>query len=117
MTPNPIFNDGRLRPGIYKIQNIYTETFLDIKVHSRELCCRPAGRLGEGRGIVRPISFIWDSRIRRLEVGCQTAWGRIHDTEGKPNPFKTISTTVCNQGLVQFDPGEPEQFCTPLDGI
>lgn len=47
-----IFEHGELRPGIYKIQNIYSETFLDIEVHSRDVRCRPAGSLGEGRGIV-----------------------------------------------------------------
>jgi len=48
-----IFKDGKLNPGIYTIQNLYTETFLDFEVHSREVCCRPAGDLGEGRGVVR----------------------------------------------------------------
>ena len=48
-----IFENGNLKPGIYKIQNIYTETFLDIEVHSREMCCRPKRDLGEGRGLVR----------------------------------------------------------------
>jgi len=51
-TSPSVFEDGKLRPGIYKIQNIYTETFLDIDIHSRDVCCRPAGSLGEGRGIV-----------------------------------------------------------------
>ncbi|KAF9648157.1 hypothetical protein BDM02DRAFT_2342502 [Thelephora ganbajun] len=46
-----IFKDGKLKPGIYKIQNVYTETYLDIEVHSREMCCRPAKDLGEGRGL------------------------------------------------------------------
>ena len=48
-----IFEGGKLKPGIYKIKNIYTETFVDIEVHSREICCRPAKDLGEGRGLVR----------------------------------------------------------------
>ena len=58
MTPNStgeslsIFKDGKLKPGIYKIQNIQTENYVDIEVHSRELCCRPAKDLGEGRGLV-----------------------------------------------------------------
>ena len=47
-----IFEDGRLKAGIYKIQNIYTETFLDIELFSRGVCCRPAKDLGEGRGLV-----------------------------------------------------------------
>ena len=48
-----IFKDGKLKPGTYKIQNICTETFLDIEIHSRGVCCRPARDLGEGRGLVR----------------------------------------------------------------
>jgi len=52
MTLNSIFKDGKLKPGIYQIQNIEAETYLDIEVHSREMCCRPARDLGEGRGVV-----------------------------------------------------------------
>ena len=54
-----IFKDGKLKPGIYKIQNILSETYLDIEVHSRKVCCRPAKDLGEGRGLVsRYPSFL-----------------------------------------------------------
>jgi len=48
-----ILQDGKLKPGIYKIQNIQSETYLDIEVPLREVCCRPAKDLGEGRGFVR----------------------------------------------------------------
>jgi hypothetical protein len=47
-----IFKDGKLKPGIYKIQNLYAQTYMDIHEHSRYLCCRPAKALGEGRGLV-----------------------------------------------------------------
>ena len=47
-----ILEGGRLKPGIYKIQNVSTETYLDIEVQTREVCCRPAKDLGEGRGLV-----------------------------------------------------------------
>ena len=47
-----IFEGGKLKPGTYKIQNIFSETFLDVEVHSRELLCRPS--LKEGMGLVRP---------------------------------------------------------------
>ena len=50
-----IFEGGRLKPGIYKIQNLYSQTYLDIHEHSRETCCRPAHNL-EGKGLVRPLS-------------------------------------------------------------
>jgi hypothetical protein len=48
-----IFKDGKLKPGIYKIQNLYTQTYIDIHEHSRQVCCRPATTLGEGKGLVR----------------------------------------------------------------
>lgn len=50
-----IFKDGKLKPGIYKIQNLYTQTFMDVQEHSRDVCCRPATLLAEGMGLVRPV--------------------------------------------------------------
>ena len=46
-----VLEDGKLKPGIYKIQNIVGQTYVDIRDHSRELCCRPAAAL-EGNGLV-----------------------------------------------------------------
>ena len=51
--PPSILQDGKLKPGIYKIWNVYTETYADIEVHSRSVCCRPAQDLKEGNGLVR----------------------------------------------------------------
>jgi hypothetical protein len=51
--PSSIFQDGILKPGVYKIQNLYAETYLDVHLHSMELCCRPAKDLESGRGLVR----------------------------------------------------------------
>ena len=56
MTASSIFEGDQLKPGVYKIKNAHAETFLDIEMPSREVCCRPAGSLGEGRGIVRRFS-------------------------------------------------------------
>jgi hypothetical protein len=47
-----ILNDGRIKPGIYKIQNIFSQTYLEIWEHSKELCCRPAAALEDGKGLV-----------------------------------------------------------------
>ena len=58
-----IFQDGKLKPGIYKIQNIQSETYLDIEVHLRELCCRPSKDLGEGRGFVCRYPLICGSYL------------------------------------------------------
>lgn len=45
--------DGKVKPGIYRIQNIAGHTYLDIREESKELCCRPITVL-EGKGLVRP---------------------------------------------------------------
>ena len=58
-----IFDNGKLKPGIYKIQNLSAQTYMDVQEHLREICCRPAAALGEGRGLVR--LFKW-SAIRCL---------------------------------------------------
>lgn len=49
---SPIFENGSLKSGIYKIQNLFSDTYLDIHHHSMQLCCRPARDLEEGRGLV-----------------------------------------------------------------
>jgi len=43
-----------LKPGIYKIQNLFSQTYMDIHERTREVCCRPATNLAEGEGLVRP---------------------------------------------------------------
>ena len=40
--PMSIFAYGKLKAGTYKVQNLASETYLEILEHSRELCCRPA---------------------------------------------------------------------------
>ena len=46
-----VFRDGRIKPGIYKIQNVVGQTYVDIRDHNRELCGRPVTTL-EGKGLV-----------------------------------------------------------------
>ena len=46
-----VFKDGRLKPGVYKIQNVVGQTYVDLREYTRELCCRPATAL-EGGGLV-----------------------------------------------------------------
>ena len=64
MAPNPtgnslsIFQDGKLKPGIYKIQNLSTQNFLDIKEDTRDVFCLPATLLGEGRGLVCSVQWL-----------------------------------------------------------
>ena len=40
--PMSIFVDGKLKPGTYKVQNLASQTYLEILERSKELCCRPA---------------------------------------------------------------------------
>ena len=106
MTPHStndssIFKDGKMKPGIYKIQNINTETYLDIEVHKREVCCRPAKDLGEGRGLVSryPPSVVhasdnqkWD--IKQFGAGYTVQWVSLPISSG------AISATICEHHRV-----------------
>ena len=71
--PTSILQNGKLKAGIYKIQNLRTETYLDIEVHLREVCCRPVKDLGEGRGLVRPIGIsrlLFAPDDKKWEIKC-----------------------------------------------
>ena len=48
-------SSSNLKPGVYRIQNLYSGTYLDIHEHSRELCCRPLRGIEPGKGLVSPI--------------------------------------------------------------
>lgn len=50
-------------------------------------------------------------------MGHQKVWGWVHGTEGELHSLDAISATERKQHRTQFEPGEPEQFCTPLDGL
>jgi len=120
MTPNPtdesssILQDGKLKSGIYKIWNISTETYADIEVQSRNVCCRPAQNLGEGNGLVRSFhqfvvhasnDYKWEIKplgtgysVRRVSASMWT---------------DTISAILSSDRReVQVEPGKPDQFCT-----
>jgi len=93
MTPNStsdsssIFKDGKLKPGTYKIRNIQSETYLDIEVHSREVCCRPTKDLEEGRGFWEIKSFGGGYVAQVVKV-----------EPGEPDQFCTLPT----EGLTDY---------------
>jgi len=64
-----IFKNGKLKPGIYKIQNLFSETYLDIHQHSNKLCCRPARDLEDGKGLWEIKGFGTGYTVRRVELG------------------------------------------------
>ena len=77
--PPSIFEDGKLKPGTYKIQNLHNDAYLDIHEHSaREVHLRPTQDLGEGKGLVRqyrlPVARIVHLTIR----------------SGKSNPLELV---------------------------
>jgi len=50
--PSSIFKDGKVKPGVYKIQGLYHQNYLDIQEHSKQLWCYPARDLEDGKGLV-----------------------------------------------------------------
>ena len=77
-----IFKDEKLRPGIYMIQNIVSQTCVDIQGYTGELCGRPAAVL-EGKGLVGPC-FHWLPPSHRwlYLVGNSPFGTRIYHTQG-----------------------------------
>jgi len=71
-----IFENGKLKPGIYKIQSLKSETYVDIELDARGVCGRPTGDLGEGRGL-------WE--IKSLGAGYTVQYVE----PGKPQQFCT----------------------------
>jgi len=64
-----ILEDGELKPGIYKIQNISSKTFLDYEVHTRELCCRLVNELEEDKGLVSWAPFLLRGSCLKVRSG------------------------------------------------
>ena len=56
-----IFKDGKVKPGIYKIQNLYHQGYVDIQEYSRKL--HTSRDLENRRGLVRSPSNICCSHI------------------------------------------------------
>ena len=51
-----LFQGGKLKPGIYKIRNIVSRTYVDTKDDLRELCGRPSSALEGVRGQVSSLT-------------------------------------------------------------
>ena len=63
MSSSSILKGGKLKPGIYKIQNLVGQTFVEMKEDARQLCCRPAMVLSGGDGLVRSPGFLFAKDI------------------------------------------------------
>ena len=50
-----ILTDGKLKPGVYRIQNLAGQTFVEMQEGPRQLCCRPEAALSGRDGLVRSI--------------------------------------------------------------
>ena len=76
-----IFKDGKLKSGIYKIQNIVSQTYVDIREHNKELCGRPATVL-EGKGLVGSCPHSTPIVLSLPSVGNSSFWSWIYYTQG-----------------------------------
>ena len=79
--PGSILKDGKLKPGVYKIQNIVGQTYVDIREHAKELCCRPATVL-EGKGLVGSCPHLTPIVLSLPSVGNSSFWSWIYYTQG-----------------------------------
>lgn len=107
-----IFRDGKLKPGVYKIRNTASHTYVDIQDNQKDLCCRPLSVLGDkGQVIWRPTR----PKPCRLTAcsGKLSRW--VQDT---PYAGYGIQSLFGLSTLTQpqLESGGPDQFCTVLDG-
>jgi hypothetical protein len=112
-----IFENGRLKQGVYKIQNLSSETYLDIHKSSQETCCRPARDLEDGRGLVRlyQSSLIHISNDSKWEI---KHFGIGYTVRRVSIPIKLpVAVPPIDQRGFQVEPGKPDQFCTPMNGV
>jgi len=77
-----IFQDGQLKPGIYKIRNTVSKTYVATKGEPRQLCGRPSTCLVSGEGEVRPLHDLSPMQLRTEIVGNPATWPRVHDSKG-----------------------------------
>jgi len=116
---SPILQDGKLRPGIYKIWNVYTETYADIEVHSRSVCCCPTQNLEEGNGLVRSFHrfTVHASDNHKWEIKSLGAGYSVRRvSESTCGLTQSLSSHV-NRCEAQVEPGGPDQFCTLMDEL
>ena len=73
-----MLKDGKLKPGIYKIQYLGSNSYLDTNLHSKQVCTRPT--LSDGRGLVclyllsaAHESDIYKRKIKPISAG-YTVW-------------------------------------------
>ena len=81
-----IFVDGKPQPGIYKIQNLASKTYLEVLGHSNELCCRPGTVLTPNDAVVSRNELPAFERLTHLI---------LHSGNFKPQGQDTVSKR-CN---------------------
>ena len=93
--PLSLFQDGKLKPGIYKIKNVLTQTFVDIEEHSRRVCSRPSKDLEEGNGLVGliPLPLICVSDDHKWEIKPLLAGYTVKRVNLRLGPF--LSRPFC----------------------
>lgn len=96
--PMSIFVDGRLKPGRYKVQNLASQTYLEILEHSKELCCRPATVLSSKDALV--ISNILHGP-RMINVADDLQWDFQASDSGYR--IKKVSVTILIYATHQDD--------------
>jgi len=67
--PMSIFEYGKLKPGKYKVQNLTSQTYLEVQNDSRRLCCRPDRVLSPWGGLWEFKSTDSGYTIKKVESG------------------------------------------------
>lgn len=88
--PMSIFVDGKLKPGTYKVQNLASDTYLEVLEPSKELCCRPATVLAPNDALVIQNTLLTLGRTKLLIL---SQWE--FQTSGSGYKIKKVRVNAC----------------------
>jgi len=99
------FHHGNLKPWVYKIQNLCSETYLDIHEHSRELCCRPFKDLEPRKGLWEIKPFGSGYVVQRVDPGRPEQYCTMMDGFGDGAPLCVAPYPVAWRIEPSYDQG------------
>ena len=108
-----LLRDGKLKPGVYKIQNVASQNFVDVQDNQKDLCCRPINALGDMGQVTWCPTYPTPCQLTTFSGNLSH---QVQDT-----PYAGCGTqshlglgTLTTQS--QLESGKPDQFCTVLNG-
>jgi len=108
MFSSSILENGKLKPGVYKIQNLAGQTYVEMQESTKELCGRPATALSTGEGLVRFSARVFESRLSCSNLRC---------CDARPDGLDDVSVVGFStfRARLHYSKGEEETAARPTN--